>query len=291
MTLTDHPERAAARPASGRCEPAAVTARKREDQTRNRVVIAGDGRLRARLSASIGGRLVMLGSRRSVRRWPARGNAASAVATARPDIVDRNGEILATDIRTASLYAEPNKIVDPDEATELDHASVLQDLDATALRKKLSTKAGFVWVKREIAGPAGADLRSRHSRRRFPRTRTSGSIRAARPPPISSASSISTIRASPASSGPCDERGLSDLHDAGFAMKAQQPGAGTACSIDLRVQHCAARRAGRRDAEIPGRGGDGRDGQRQDRRGEDRPCLAARFRPQHSRSTPTSRTG
>jgi cell division protein FtsI (penicillin-binding protein 3) len=34
----------------------------------------------------------------------------------RPDIVDRNGEVLATDIRTVSLFAEPNKIVDADEA-------------------------------------------------------------------------------------------------------------------------------------------------------------------------------
>ena len=36
----------------------------------------------------------------------------------RPDILDRNGEILATDIRTVSLYAEPHKIVDADEAVE-----------------------------------------------------------------------------------------------------------------------------------------------------------------------------
>src|SRR5690242_18380660 len=35
-----------------------------------------------------------------------RPNAADAVATARPDILDRNGEILATDVRAASLYAE-----------------------------------------------------------------------------------------------------------------------------------------------------------------------------------------
>ena len=36
----------------------------------------------------------------------------------RPDILDRNGEVLATDIRTVSLFAEPNKIVDVDEAIE-----------------------------------------------------------------------------------------------------------------------------------------------------------------------------
>src|SRR6185503_3636917 len=68
---------------------------------------------------------------------------------ARPDIVDRNGETLATDIRTASLYAEPRYVIDPDEATEL-IASVLPDLDRGRLRSLLSTEAKFAYIKREI---------------------------------------------------------------------------------------------------------------------------------------------
>ncbi len=48
-----------------------------------------------------------------------RGGSTDAVATARPDILDRNGEILATDLKTPSLFAEPRRIIDPDEATEL----------------------------------------------------------------------------------------------------------------------------------------------------------------------------
>ena len=63
------------------------------------------------------------------------GEASAAVATGRPDLVDRNGEILATDIKMASLYGEPRNILDPDEATEL-ITSVLPDLDAAALRKR-----------------------------------------------------------------------------------------------------------------------------------------------------------
>src|SRR5512144_1036738 len=42
------------------------------------------------------------GGRRSV--------SQDAVATARPDILDRNGQIIATDIKTPSLFAEPRKI-------------------------------------------------------------------------------------------------------------------------------------------------------------------------------------
>ena len=72
-----------------------------------------------------------------------------AVATARPDIVDRNGEILATDVKTPSLFAEPRKIIDVDEAVEL-LTAVLPDLDANEVRERLSSKRGFVWLKREI---------------------------------------------------------------------------------------------------------------------------------------------
>ena len=72
-----------------------------------------------------------------------------AVATARPDILDRNGEILAIDVKTPSLFAEPRKIIDVDEAIEL-LTAVLTDLDANEVRERLSSKRGFVWLKREI---------------------------------------------------------------------------------------------------------------------------------------------
>ena len=72
-----------------------------------------------------------------------------AVATARPDILDRNGEILATDVKSPSLYAEPRKIIDVEEAVELLTAT-LPDLDAKELRERLSSNRGFVWLKREL---------------------------------------------------------------------------------------------------------------------------------------------
>ncbi len=73
----------------------------------------------------------------------------TTVAAARPDIIDRNGTVLATDIKTVSVFAEPRNIIDADEATEL-LTAVLPDLDARELRDKLSTNRGFVWVKRQI---------------------------------------------------------------------------------------------------------------------------------------------
>jgi cell division protein FtsI (penicillin-binding protein 3) len=72
-----------------------------------------------------------------------------ATATARPDILDRNGEVLATDVRVPSLYGEPRRLIDIDEAVELLTAD-LPDLDGTELRERLSSKRGFVWLKRDV---------------------------------------------------------------------------------------------------------------------------------------------
>ncbi|MDJ1158617.1 penicillin-binding protein 2 [Chelatococcus sp. SYSU_G07232] len=87
----------------------------------------------------------------------ARRAASSAIAAARPDIVDRNGVVLATDVKTVSVFAEPRNIIDKDEATEL-LTAVLPDLNARELRDKLGTRKGFVWVKREITPRQQAEV-------------------------------------------------------------------------------------------------------------------------------------
>lgn len=89
------------------------------------------------------------GGRRSV--------SQDAVATARPDILDRNGQIIATDIKTPSLFAEPRKIIDVDEAVEL-LTAVLPDLDVNEVRERLLSKRGFVWLKREITPSQQRDI-------------------------------------------------------------------------------------------------------------------------------------
>src|SRR5277367_3266270 len=72
-----------------------------------------------------------------------------AASGARPDLLDRNGQVLATDVRTLSVFAEPRRIIDEDEAVELITA-VLPDVNAKELRERLSSKKGFVWVKRQV---------------------------------------------------------------------------------------------------------------------------------------------
>ena len=95
----------------------------------------------------IAGKLIWLGFKPNPQSM--RAAAAAASAAARPDMLDRNGEVLATDVRVMSIFAEPRRIIDKDEATEL-LTAVLPDVDARELREKLGSRKGFVWVKREI---------------------------------------------------------------------------------------------------------------------------------------------
>src|SRR5580698_3127211 len=83
--------------------------------------------------------------------------ADDAVSGARPDLLDRNGEILASDVKTMSVFAEPRRIIDKDEAVELITA-VLPDIDAKELRERLGSKKGFIWVKRQITSKEQAEI-------------------------------------------------------------------------------------------------------------------------------------
>jgi cell division protein FtsI (penicillin-binding protein 3) len=98
--------------------------------------------------AVIGGRLVYLGVANDASA-STKARAADAVTAARPDVIDRRGRVIATDVRTPSLFAEPNRIIDIDEATEL-LLSTLPDLDRSELRQRLASKKYFAWLKREI---------------------------------------------------------------------------------------------------------------------------------------------
>ncbi|WP_284735533.1 peptidoglycan D,D-transpeptidase FtsI family protein [Dongia deserti] len=67
----------------------------------------------------------------------------------RADIVDRNGVVLATSLTTASLYANPRQVQNPDEAAQLLN-SVLPDLNIASTAAKLDTDRGFIWLKRDL---------------------------------------------------------------------------------------------------------------------------------------------
>lgn len=81
------------------------------------------------------------------------------IMAARPDLIDRNGAVLASDIRVASLFGEPRRIIDADEAVEA-LSSVLPNVDYKEWHRKLSSGAGFVWLRREITPKQQADVMS-----------------------------------------------------------------------------------------------------------------------------------
>lgn len=67
----------------------------------------------------------------------------------RSDIYDRNGNLLATSLRTASLFADPRKIADPAAAARA-IAGVLPELSVTELTVRLSSDRHFVWLRRNL---------------------------------------------------------------------------------------------------------------------------------------------
>ena len=98
----------------------------------------------------IGGQLVRLALRASPEIKVALAEPL-ARSWSRPDIVDRHGRLLATDVGMHSLYADPQLAQDVDEAMEK-LATVLPGLDASELRKVLADKSRrFAWVARGLS--------------------------------------------------------------------------------------------------------------------------------------------
>lgn len=182
--------------------------------------------------AVIGAKLVLLGTVETT--TTIEGQEISEIEASRPAILDRNGLEMAVDLRVPSLYAEPRRIIDVEEAvTAL--RSVLPDLDPTWLRNRLTGDKGFVWVQRELTpnirdqvmglGIPGIDFLT-ESRRFYP-----GGVEASHV--------LGTVN--------IDSQGIagieSDLDDSGVAaLQAAGIARGQALqavrlTIDMRVQH------------------------------------------------------
>lgn len=71
-------------------------------------------------------------------------------AILRGDIVDRNGVLLARSLTTASLYADPALITDPEKVAH-DLVKVLPDLKYGDVLQKLQRKTRFIWIRRNLA--------------------------------------------------------------------------------------------------------------------------------------------
>jgi cell division protein FtsI (penicillin-binding protein 3) len=197
-------------------------------RTRNRVVMTMA--VFFSIYGAIAGRLVYLG----LQDPDSSGGPASRVTASRPDIVDRNGEVLATDIKTASLFAEPRRIVDADEVIER-LATVLPDIDAEQTYHKLKSGAGFVWLRRQLTPRQQADIMQlglpgigfRTEKRRFyPGGATASHILGLTNIDNKGIAGMEKY---------IDDQGLADLQATGLAVAEDlRP---VKLSIDIRVQH------------------------------------------------------
>ena len=72
------------------------------------------------------------------------------ITAQRADITDRRGRILATNMLTYSLYAQPHDMVDPvHAATEL--AAIFPELDPKALERRFTDGRSFLWVRKVLS--------------------------------------------------------------------------------------------------------------------------------------------
>ena len=80
----------------------------------------------------------------------------TAVATGNPiigqrsNIIDRNGRILATNLDTHSLYAQPQQMIDPELAAEK-LTEIFPELDHERLLKDFTGSRKFLWIRRQIS--------------------------------------------------------------------------------------------------------------------------------------------
>ncbi len=133
-----------------------------------------------------------------------------------------------------SLFAEPRRIIDVDEAVEL-LTAVMPDLDTSELRERLGSKRGFVWLKREITPKQQQEVHRlgipgigflNENKRVYPNGREVSHLIGHVNVDNQGIAGIEKW---------LDTRGLADLHRAGFASDRQQEP--VALAVDLRVQH------------------------------------------------------
>jgi cell division protein FtsI (penicillin-binding protein 3) len=98
---------------------------------------------------TIGARMAILAS--SEPQEPRSTASGSRILNQRADIVDRNGVVLATNLATTALYAQPPLMVDPETAAN-SLADIFPDLDRKRLVADFTGgKRKFLWVKKKLS--------------------------------------------------------------------------------------------------------------------------------------------
>lgn len=98
--------------------------------------------------AVVGGRMGMLATSDPVE--PRSAALGAKISAQRADIVDRNGNLLATNFETHALYAQPHQLIDPEGSAKA-LVGIFPDLDPARLLKDFTGERKFLWVKKKIS--------------------------------------------------------------------------------------------------------------------------------------------
>ncbi|MEO1561804.1 MAG: penicillin-binding protein 2 [Pseudomonadota bacterium] len=94
---------------------------------------------------TVGGRMALLAT--SKPEEPTSAASHSTLVTARAEIHDRNGNVLATNLLTRALYARPLEMIEPERAAS-ELVAIFPDLDEEKLTKDFTSgKRKFIWLK------------------------------------------------------------------------------------------------------------------------------------------------
>ena len=98
---------------------------------------------------AIGGKMAMLAS--SSPHGVSKHRVGSEIMNQRANIIDRNGNILATNMSTQALYAQPPLMINPKKAAA-DLQIIFPDINYDQLVRDFSDeKKKFVWVKKQVS--------------------------------------------------------------------------------------------------------------------------------------------
>lgn len=74
---------------------------------------------------------------------------SESITTERLTITDRNGNLLAVNLPSSSLYVNPKKLLSPEQDIKK-LLEIFPSLNSKTLAKKLSSDKPFIWIKRDI---------------------------------------------------------------------------------------------------------------------------------------------
>ena len=76
--------------------------------------------------------------------------SGAPILAQRADITDRNGRVLATNLQTYALYAQPKDMVDPVRVAR-EVAAIFPDMNGADLQRRLTDGRSFMWLRKVLS--------------------------------------------------------------------------------------------------------------------------------------------